>query len=411
MSIIIRDIPIKKLVVWAFLCILLTSFIIYAIMKLKWVTTSPTGINITVVDKSGITPDGESHSSLFWILAQQRYVKKNLSPYDASSDFYGFFPQGNELYQVNDFKNMPESQLNLLVENSDIAYYTDTYGVYANEWYKDKKVEPQLLCGGMDDKDLLFLKKMKEKGKLVIAEFSVMQPPTESRIRVDFEKEFGVAWTGWSGCYFSSLDPDDGKIPGWIIPAYTSKNNMQWTYRDAGIVLVNEDGRVEILAEGEDMNHAIPVVHTFLYGSEHLGMKETMDYPYWFEIVSYNDSINHAVSAYELQVNAVGKSKLDKLGVPGRFPAVVMHKATKFGDYTFYYLCGDYSGKPIPSRTLGLKGINNFSPLLRDCNNDRGGDFFFYRLYFPMGSNIINEYYNLKNKGNDISSLGAKIIN
>lgn len=395
-----RNISLKKIILWTLGGILLMPFAAYAIMKLRWVRTPPVGINIAVVDKSGTSPDGESHSAFFWLLENQRYLKSSRAPYKTDTDYYGFFPQENESYQVKDFKNLPDAQLDLLCKNSDMAYYTDTYGIYTNEWYKDKKVEPLLLYGEMDDKDLIFLKKMKEKGKLVIAEFNVMQPPTETRIRAEFENEFSIAWSGWSGCYFASLDPQDGKIPGWLIPAYTSQHNTQWTYSDAGIVLINEDGRVEILAEGDDLDHAVPVIHTFLYGSEHLGMKSTVDYHYWFDIVSFNDSVNHAVSAYELQVNDMGKSKLDKLGVQGRFPAVIMHKATKSGDYTFYYLCGDYSGKPIPYKTSGLKGIHNFSPLLRDCNNNRGGDSFFYKLYFPMVSNIIGEYYKDKfNRG------------
>jgi hypothetical protein len=390
----VRNISTQKTIPGVLVLMLLVPFIAYAIMKIAWMWTPQTRINIAVVDKTTSNSGGESHSSFFWILRQQRYVKSNFLPFEACADYYGFFPQGDTSYQIKDFKDRTEAQMDLLSGNYDMTYYTDTYGIYTNEWYKDNKSEPKLLYGGMNDNDLLFLRKMKEKGKLILAEFNVMQPPTENRIRSEFENEFGIAWTGWSGCYFASLDPSDVNIPGWLIPAYTSQHNTQWKYRDAGIVLVNEDGRIEILAEGDDLDYAVPVIHTFQYGMDDLGMKKTIDYPFWFDIVSYNDSINHAVSAYELQSNNTGKLKLDKLGVPNKFPAVLMHKAA---DYTFYYFCGDFSSKPIPYRTSGLKGIQNFSSVLRDSNKYRGGDSFFYKFYFPMVSNIIGEYCKEKN--------------
>lgn len=382
----------KKIATWLLIFLLFFPVTCFIAMKVLWWGTPAKPVVVTLIDKSVSTADGRGHSSFFWVLKNQKYIKPDRSGYEASLDYFGAFPTGDGTYRGNDLNAFDEEKLDSVCAVSDIIYFADTYGVYGAP---RKGAESGLIYGGLDNNDLVFLKKAKERKKVIIAEFNILQAPTKRSIRKGFEDEFGIEWTGWTGKYYRSLDPINGELPAWLVPSYENQHGTNWAFSSAGIVLAHEDGRVEVLAEGIDLDDALPLVRTFGYGTDSLNMAKTSGYLQWFDVVRYNDSINHAVSAYELRVSKTGSEQLSRLGIPTRFPAVVMHKGN---DYTFFYFCGDFCSKPVSYKTARMSGIQYLSSLLRDQDNRQGGDSFFYRLYMPMVSGIIGHQYKTQAK-------------
>lgn len=147
------------------------------------------------------------HSSFTWVLNNQRFTKTTTALYDNSHDYFGFFPMKNEKFRVKGLERFSPEMLWKLSNDADMVYFTDTYGVYKDEWYKKNSVEGSgILYGGMSEQDIQLLQDMKAKHKLIISEFNTIGSGTSDKVRSEFENLFGLKWSGWIGRYFSSLD-------------------------------------------------------------------------------------------------------------------------------------------------------------------------------------------------------------
>ena len=180
-------------------------------------------------------------------------------------------------------------------------------------------------------------------------------------------------------------------IPGWLIHNYMNQHNNQWPFTHSGIVFVNKSEQIEILGTELDLIKPIPQIQTFKYGQEVFNLPSRIKYPYWVDILTYNDSINHAISAYQIFPTFRGSGILKANGIPERFPAVLMHNEA---DYKFYYFSGDYTDNPISHMTSYFKGISGVSWMFYDESNLDERKSFFWRYYRPMVTKIFNDYYN-----------------
>lgn len=162
------------------------------------------------------------HNSFSWVLIHRKYTSfKQLN--NPVADYKGFFPQRNFKFVTNDFVNLSYDQVIQAADSLDMVYFTDTYGIYSNEWYKGQSINERSskIYGGLNKNDLILLRRLQESRKLVIAEFNFLASPTPSSVRQEAEKLLDVKWTGWVGRYYESLDtlvnPD---IPSWAIKLY-----------------------------------------------------------------------------------------------------------------------------------------------------------------------------------------------
>jgi hypothetical protein len=360
--------------------------VILLIMKISWKVAPASVVSVAYVDKTDVSGERLAHNAFFWVLQNQQMRKQNGKPYDKTTDYWGVFSDKSGSYRFKDFDQLSQAQLDSLSRQTDILMFADTYGVYAAEAESEGT---ELIYGGMTSADISLFRKMKKEGKTIVAEFNILQAPTARAIRRQFEEEAGLHWTGWSGKYFESLNQESETLPAWVIRSYNENYHEAWEYHGAGIVLINEDGRMVVLSEKNDLNTAMPQIKTFGYGVNQLELPRLQEFPYWFDVIEYNDSINHAISAYQIDLTDQGKTKLNQLGISDRFPAVLMHRAQ---DYSFYYLCGDYSSEPISMATSRFKGIEHFSSILKGRKGTFGEDEFFYRFYFPLMRNILREH-------------------
>lgn len=365
-------------------------------MFLAWVIWPKKKLTIAIVDKTVLTNKGQEHTSLTWVLNNQKYTKNKTALYNVDNDYFGFFPAENQHYRVKGLERFSEEQLETLSTDADAAYITDAYGIYRKEWYSGKESTERsgVLYGGMSEQDISLLEKLKAKHKLILSEFNCIGSPTRIAVKNKFEQEFGVKWTGWIGRYFDVLDTAINKeLPHWLIKGYLKQHHNKWPFKNAGLTFVHEDSRIEILAENIHLTNAVPYIACNKFAREKYGLPAKTFYPFWFDIVLAHSSKNTIVSQFELSLTDSGKTLLNEIGIPPKFPAIQIHEGK---DYQFYYFSGDFSDNPINFRNSYYKGIHYFNWMFDNANDPGGRTSFFWKFYEPLLRNILNDYYNKK---------------
>lgn len=361
------------------------------LMFLFWWFTPKTKMVVAIVDKTVATTDGQEHISLNWILNNQRYTKTTKKRYNVSGDYFGFFPKSDEKFRLKGLERFTTAQITQLSDDADMLYITDTYGIYKKEWYNEKNDNRSsgILYGGLSTQDLLLLKQMKAKGKLIITEFNTIGSPTSANLRTEFEQLFGMHWTGWTARYFNSLDTNVNlELPPWLVKNYKLNHQNKWNFKRAGLAFVSDNDQVVILEDTTHMATAMPYIISDKDAQQKYGLPEKMKYPFWFDVIVPNAKINKIVSRFDLQLNENGKKELQKYGIPPSFPAVLTQKAN---DYKFYYFSGDFCDNPISLSTSYFKGIDYLKFLFYNVQDPMERKSFFWNYYHPLITTILKE--------------------
>ena len=365
------------------------------ILFLLWVFQPVQKTNILIMDKTVLTNEGLEHRGFDWILSHKKYFKTSRIPYAPSTDYLGFFPLKHDSFLIKDLYKLSEKQIDSLSDAVDMTYYTDTYGIYYNEWYRkrDQTEHSEKVYGGLDKKDVLFLTKMKEKKKLIIAEFNFFATPTSGSDRVKAELLLGLRWSGWTGRYFEQLDTlKNPELPRWVVRLYKEQHHNKWPFTRPGIVFVHTNETIAILESKTNLKKDVPAVNTFKYGMNKFGVPKKLDYPYWFDITLATDTTNRVISYYELFPNATGDSILNHHNIPKIFPATFEN--TKVSP--FYYFCGDFVDSPIYKTNHRAYGIQYFKLFLLNPNDPSDRTLFFWRYYLPVMDKILHDFYTKK---------------
>jgi len=377
----------RRLLQW-----IIPALIIFPIvMWLGWFFTPKKKLVVAIVDKTVLNTDAQEHTSLWWILNHNRFTKTATQSYKNSRDYFGFFPKDDEKFKLKGLERFSSEQLKQLSNDADLAYFTDTYGIYRNEWYSQKQSteHSNLIYGGMSNQDIEFLQDMKDKHKLIITEFNTIGSPTNADNRNKFEKMFGMHWTGWTARYFDTFDTLRNKeLPRWLINNYKKQHGQKWPFHKAGLAFVSNDDQVVVLEDSTHLKDPVPHIISFGYGQKTLGLPEKMKYPFWFDIITPSLSINHAISRFDISLNAAGTAELKKYNIPTTFPAIIMHKDK---DYQFYYFSGDFCDNPIGMGTSYFKGINMFRWMFYNSDDPDERKSFFWTFYRPMITTILKE--------------------
>lgn len=359
-------------------------------MWLGWMFTPNTKLVVAIIDKTVLNQEGQQHNSLNWILNHQRYTKTSKKFYENAHDYYGFFPLEDEKFKLKGLERFSSNELIQLSEDADLVYFTDTYGIYNNEWFQGQNEFSGILYGGLSDEDVEFLTLMKAKNKLIITEFNTIGSPTRFENRARFEELFAIKWTGWTARYFDNLDIEVNKeLPLWLINNYKKANKGKWPFKRSGIAFVNDNEQVVILEEGTHLSSPMPQILSTHYARENLGLPEKIKYPFWFDIIVPQPTINQTVASFKISANSKGLAELKKFGIPSEFPAVTMHKGE---DYSFYYFSGDFSDNHIDLNTSYFKGIGLFKAMFYNEKNSMERASFFWNFYRPILSNILKDY-------------------
>ena len=379
----------KKYIITTVLIILFT-FPVW--MWLGWQIEGKKELKVVIVDKTSLSNQGDEHRSLNWILDHEKFCNADRNLYNISKDYYGFYPGSNGKYSIKGLENFSDDQLKSLADQSDMTYFTDTYGIYKKDWYGNnyRGDISKLIYGGMSIQDLKFLTLMKSEHKLIMTEYNDIATPTSKEIRSKFEELFGIRWTGWAGRYFENLDTTvDKEIPYWLIRDYKAQHNNKWPFKSSGIAFINEDGRIEILDNQRDLNAKVPFILTNERNQNRFNVPQKLKYSYWFDVMLTSHS-NNVVSVYQIKTNSRGDSILNSINIPNPFPAVIEHFDK---DYKFYYFCGDFCDNPIDMLFTDFWGVTNFRRFLYSSNDIAERVSFFWLYYEPMVSKILDDYY------------------
>lgn len=360
---------------------------------LAWLFTEKRVLIVAIIDKTVLTTKGQEHISLNWVLNQEKFSKKNAELYNREKDYFGFFPLDNNKYQVKGLERFSNSRLQQLSQDVDVAYLTDTYGIYNNEWYHEGDVMARsgMLYGGMSRQDLYFIQEMQKRNKLIITEFNCLASPTDSSVRAGFEKTFGIRWTKWIGRYFNSFDTTRNKeLPRWLIDLYKKQHGGEWPFSKSGIAFVNADDRILILETDTHLEQSFPQIITGKEAQQHYGLPDAMHYSFWFDVIRPDLNLNEVISQFKIDVNEAGKAAMRKNGIPAVFPAITAHVNN---DYRFFYFSADFADNPISLSSSHFKGMPFFNSFMYNRRDplDRTG--FFWKVYQPLVTTILNDYY------------------
>jgi len=346
-------------------------------------------INILVLNKTVLGLERKEHRAIFWLLLNDKFVKENNKVYRMEKDYYGFHPIKPLKSRKYEVKRIKLEEINDLASKYDMAYYSDTYGVFFNEWFRRESGQGKgtLIEGGLNNNDYLFIKGLHDQGKLLIAEYNFIAPPTIQLVRKKAEELLGIKWTNWTGRYVNELDPARSKdLPDWIVGIYKKRNDGEWPYTGAGIVLVNEPAQqVAVLQADKHLEDGVPEIQTTEYGLASYHLPETVHYPYRFDFM--DEQSNKVIAEYKLHVNIEGKAVLDKFDLPSRFPAVMESNTGS----PFLYLAGDYSDYPVRMWTAKLQGIRTFEKIFY-TNKENSTSKFYWTYYVPLLSQVLTNY-------------------
>lgn len=380
-----------------------TKRVIYAIllfivliplwMWLAWLLTPKRKMVAAIIDKTVLTSKGQEHVSFSWMLNNNRFAKTQSKLYHPEHDYFGFFPKEEFQFELKGLERFSLENLKQLSEDADLTYFTDTYGIYKNEWYTSEQSTERsgLVYGGMSKRDIDFLQLMKDKHKLILSEFNTIGSPTPNNIRTEFETLFKMRWSGWTARYFPVLDTvKDKELPLWLINNYKRDHQGNWPFHKAGIAFVSSSDKVVILEEGTHLSDAMTYIRSNDAGKNELDLPDLTKYPFWFDIIIPDKRINTIAANFEINTTSKGRQELKENGIPAEIPAVIYHKGD---DYQFYYFSGDFCDNPVSMTSSYFKGIDFFSGLFYNADNKEDRSGFFWRFYYPMIDRILAGYY------------------
>lgn len=375
--------------------IILALILVWPLISLiRWNLQTKKPIDIIIVDKTVPTLKRDHHKSFSWVLTNNRFVKKESGKnYSYKRDYYGFSPLRPLKEKHWEIKDYRLTDLINLAEKNDAVYFTDTYGVFFNDWYEgiNKSRRSRKLYGGLNNNDFLLIKEMKDRNKLVILEYNTFDYPTAQFESVRTQEKLGISFTGWTGRFFSSLDTTKNDFPIWMTAIYRKQYKMPWTFKKAGIVILNEK-EIIVLEEGNQLKYAMPHIITDRTNTEKFGVPESVAFNKWFDIIDAMG--NNVVSRFKLETTPKGDTLLAGNGLAARFPAVVQDSST----HRVYYFSGDFATSDLSYWTSQMLSFSIFKGILYSDKPDDPRRFF-WLYYRPLMKSIITDYYtSLKSK-------------
>ncbi len=382
----------KHVLIFLFCLPLLVPVVSYLIWKFK----DEKPLKVLIYDMTVPLNSYIEHNSFSWLVIHDKYVVVDQLR-QPKVDYKGFYPKDDFKFVTNDFLKLSRQEVIQVADSLEMAYFTDTYGIYSNEWYREQSINERSskIYGGLNKNDIILLKRLQDSRKLVLAEFNFLASPTSRSIRNEAENLLDVRWTGWVGRYYECLDtiinPD---IPLWARNLYKKQYHKPWNFHQAGILFVHEHEQIVVLEMDATLKEEVPWVYSSEYGEEKYGLPREVTYPYWFDILESGPT-NRIVSKYKIYANENGKKLMNEYGIPDVFPCVIENK-----EKNYYYFCGDFCDTPLYLESAKLTGVSYFRKFFYNRYNYIDRTPFFWHFYLPLVHTILDDYYKeLHDKG------------
>ncbi|MDP2790819.1 MAG: hypothetical protein Q8O15_03570 [Rectinemataceae bacterium] len=347
---------------------------------LQWQLRPFNELNLWVIDKTVPFPDYRKHTSLFWILKNEKISKPGgRQLYSEKSDYFGFYPYGK-----NDWRGIPLPQGGL---RPDLIYIADTYGVYEDDFMQKKlygELSPKIY-GGLTSEEVQTIRKNLGAGNTFIAEFNTAASPTNIKDRQILGRVLGLEWKGWIGRFFSDLSKD-GEVPPWVIKNYEALNKKEWNFFGRGFVLISDNDQLEVLTEMNDVGiKGLRFSFREPWGSV-LKSRENLPFRSWFEWTVPDPEIE-ITADYSFDLTEAGAAKLSALGLEPSFPAILRNRNTQF---TGWYFAGDFLDLKASGLPHGIAGLSWLKKLLSDDSLDSNENFY-WKAYVPLMRSILKD--------------------
>jgi hypothetical protein len=360
------------------------------ISLIRWTFQEKKPMDIIILDKTVPTLEREKHRSLTWILTNDRFVKKNKRAFSYKKDYFGFIPTRplrEKLYKQNNLKLIDIMDV---VNKTDALYYTDTYGVFFNDWYKgiNKSRRSRKLYGGLNNTDYLYFVEMQRRNKLCILEYNTFDYPTAELERYKTKLLLGIEFGGWTGRYFSSLDTaakSNKDFPIWMTAMYRKEYRIPWKFTKPGVVFI-KDRDILVLEEGTHLKSALPLIETDSVYRAKYGITDKVPFEGWFDVIDPLKS--KVISTFNLETTPAGDTVLFENFLSNQFPAVI---TDTLNQRTFYF-SGDFATNSVPYWTVRFRGVDKLKGIFYSDKKDDERRFF-WLYYRPLILGIFGDYY------------------
>ncbi|MCE5223801.1 hypothetical protein LLG10_06435 [bacterium] len=381
---------------WKVILKVVIVLFILALPVLIWYVSPSKVMNVWLLDKTVPNKTYREHKGLVWALNYFKiHNQKKNEIFLYNRDYYGFFPKTKEEYDIVEFyKAAPE--------NPDLIYITDTYGVYRQEYMLEQD-EQRLMTGdrdlndiftgersekffgGISQEDIFKLKTSLHNNTTLIAEWNTFNSPTTEDNRRQMEQILGVKWRKWMGRYFFDLDRNK-EVALWMIRNYEEQSGKKWEFKGPGYVIASDWDQIIVLEQHKDFgSKELRMAYEPSYQKE-FGNAMTVPYYYWFDFIDVEPDTEVCAKFY-FDLTDEGKKKMEKVGLPSVFPAVVRKKAK---DHTTYYLAGDMSDQESVPSFYAIAGSHWLRRWL-SLNFKGESGYFYWRVYVPLMQKIIND--------------------
>jgi hypothetical protein len=383
----------------ALILLAIVFVVIPTMLWLAWNLTEPKQVDVFIMDKTSYSKKTINQRAINWVLTHRKYVNSDGKLYDPAKDYFGFYPIDINVFETKDLKDLSSYEVEELSHNYDIAYYSDSYGIFSDIWpIEDPENFPaEMIYGGLDSNDFLFLEKMMKNNGLVIAELLFTSLTTRTNYRDLAEDLFELEWQGWTGKFFHQFDiRKENAVPPWVITLYERQYNEKWDFRNMGVVLVHEDETIVILEYPTHIKTPQPRIKSSSEKRRDFGMSDNIPFPGWLEITFPMNPEKQTISWFDLDPTPAGLELLNKHQIPSRFPAVIEVSGRK----NILYLTGDFSYSNVPRRFVRMKGSRFVELFLADLNDVTDRKAFFFGYYLPVFSSILKNHYNSQENNN-----------
>lgn len=383
----LKNVVKKKKSKWYFIIpLILLLFILF--IFIGWYFAPKKTLDVAVIDKTILPYSGENksdksnmyrkHYGFYWILDQQKYVKRDGSYYNYKNDYYG--PVLNDEGKITGSREIKN-----ITSMPDLLYISDAYGVSNDSlgYYNGK--DP--LSDGITVDDMSVISNAYETGSAVIGEMTIFGTTMTQSVRTQMTDLLGITPTGWVGRFFHDLE-NFNDLPDWAKPMYEQQEGIEWRFNGPGIILCSESGKILVFQQNEDFSskNLLKIYINEEYKSEFSGVSSCNFYN-WFELIEANYG-TESIATFEFDFNTNGMERFKEVSKYPRFTAIT--RKCDANHAPVYYFAGDFNDYTSGTRYSKFLFANQFFKLI---SYDTQGDIthFFWRFYDPLIRHILKE--------------------
>jgi len=375
-----------KKIFWGIILLLVLA--VFTAPRILWEREITRPLSTLIVDKTVPDQSYREHAGLIWTLNHLK-IQAPQNTWNKATDYFGFTPP--PAGEKPPLEGPPLTSHDL--ENKEWLVLADSYGVYHQDFHlalqesQNTELESpdysKKIYGGFDKDEVSVIENFVKQGGHLWAEFNTFASPTHGEPRERLEKVLGLDWTGWAGRFFEQLENKE-EVPAWARRNWKQHHGTDWAFKGAGWLLVHEDGRIEVLQEGPDIEKN--GLKIYLQSEDPLlnHCYDRVPFHYWFDILTPTEG--QVLAQYKLELKDPGREILKKAGIPENFPALI--KASN--KPLVLYFAGDASDAALKYGNQKLKGRMYWKRFGRLQESTREQGAYFWEFYLPLMQNITN---------------------